>query len=156
VLVAFDTLENAVSAVAEIFQQGLTPSAMEFMEKAAVRAAEERQGKTFPNNTAEAQLLIEVDGNHEGSLDEDIQTIAGVVEKYGAVDILLADDRQKVEDVWALRRGIGEAVKSISCVSPPACPGRQRNLRPARIDLHLLWPCGGRQRPCEYPQERAW
>jgi glycolate oxidase len=127
VLVAFDTLENAVSAVAEIFQQGLTPSAMEFMEKAAVRAAEERQGKTFPNNTAEAQLLIEVDGNHEGSLDEDIQTIAGVVEKYGAVDILLADDRQKVEDVWALRRGIGEAVKSISAykeedtVVPRAC-----------------------------------
>jgi glycolate oxidase len=114
ILVAFDSLKNATSAVAEIFQNGITPAATEFMEKSAVKAAEEKLGKKFPNGDAEAQLLIEVDGNYNKSLAQDIHVIAGVVEKFGAVDILLAEDRQKVEDVWALRRAIGDAVKSIS------------------------------------------
>jgi glycolate oxidase len=113
-LVPFNSLEAAVQSVAGIFQAGITPSALEFMERAAVRAAEERQGKKFPNSDAEAQLLVEVDGNSEEALAGDIEAIARVVGAHGAADILLADDRQKVEDVWALRRGIGEAVKSIS------------------------------------------
>lgn len=114
VLVAFHTLEEAAAAVAGIFQRGITPSALEFLERAAVQAAEERQGKHFPNGNAAAQLLIEVDGNNEEALTEEIIAIAEVVEQHNAADVLLAEDRQKVEEVWALRRGIGEAVKSIS------------------------------------------
>lgn len=113
-LVAFATMEDAASAVADIFQHGVTPSAMEFMERAAVRAAEQQLGKKFPNGEAEAQLLIEVDGNYEETLVRDIEVIAGVVEKYSPLDVLLAEDKQKVADVWALRRCMGEAVKSIS------------------------------------------
>lgn len=113
-LVAFSSIEDATAAVAVIFQRGITPSALEFMERAAVRAAEERLGKKFPNGEAEAQLLIEVDGNYEDSLNKDIEVIAAVVEEHRPLDVLLAEDRQKIEDVWALRRSMGEAVKSYS------------------------------------------
>jgi len=113
-LVAFETLEVAADAVGAIFQHGITPSAMEFMERAAVQAAEERQGKTFPNGGAGAQLFIEVDGNYEEGLTHDIVAIADVVEKHGALSVLVAEERPKVEAIWALRRGVGEAVKSIS------------------------------------------
>ena len=113
-LVPFDSLEAAVESVAGIFQAGITPAALEFMERAAVRAAEERQGKKFPRGDAEAQLLVEVDGNSEEAIAADVQAIADVVGAHGGADIVIADDRRKVEDVWALRRGIGEAVKSIS------------------------------------------
>ncbi len=113
-LVAFNSLEDAATAVADIFQNGITPSAIEFMEKSAVKAAEGKLDKRFPNGDAEAQLLIEVDGNYDDGLTRDIEIIASVVEKHKAVDVLIAEERQKVEDVWALRRAIGEAVKSIS------------------------------------------
>jgi glycolate oxidase len=113
-LVAFASLEDAAETVAEIFQRGVTPSALELMEKAAVKAAEAHLGKVFPNGNAEAQLFIEVDGNYEEALQKDIEVIAEVVEQHHAVDVLLAEERQKVEDVWALRRGMGEAVKAIS------------------------------------------
>jgi glycolate oxidase len=114
VLVAFASLEEAAGAVARIFQEGITPAAVEFLERAAVKVAEERQGKKFPNGDAAAQLLIEVDGNDENLLQQEILAIAEVVNRSGAVDVLLAEDRGKVEEVWTLRRGIGEAVKSIS------------------------------------------
>lgn len=114
ILAAFSTLEDGTDAVARIFQKGITPSAIEFMEKAAVKAAEERQNKKFPNSEAEAQLFIEVDGNYTEQLDRDIELIAEVIEEFKPLDVVLAEDEQKVADVWSLRRGIGEAVKSIS------------------------------------------
>jgi glycolate oxidase subunit GlcD len=113
-LVAFASLEEAAAAVASIFQQGVTPAAIEFMERAAVEAAVARTGKPFPNAGAGAQLLIEVDGNHLESLDREIQTIAAALEKEKAREILLAEEPHKIEEVWALRKSIGESVKSIS------------------------------------------
>ncbi len=114
VLVAFNSIDDATASVASIFQRGITPSALEFMERAAVKAAEDRLGKKFPNGEAEAQLLIEVDGNYEEGLNKDIEVIAEVVEKHHSLDVLLAEDTQKIADVWALRRSMGEAVKSYS------------------------------------------
>ncbi len=114
ILAAFNSLEDATETVIKIFQNGITPSAIEFMEKAAVKAAEQRQNKKFPNGDAEAQLFIEVDGNYPEMLDKDIELIAEVIAEFNPLDVVLAEDPQKVNDVWSLRRGIGEAVKSIS------------------------------------------
>lgn len=113
-LAAFNSVENCISSVAEFYKSGLTPSALEFLTRDAVKAAEEHLGKPFPNSDSEAQLLIELDGNNEAVLDEEIGIIAEVSEKFGVQDIILAEDRQKMEDLWALRRSVGEAVKSIS------------------------------------------
>lgn len=113
-LVAFPTLEDAAAAVASVFHQGVTPAALEFMERSAVRAAEEKLGKKFPNGDAGAQLLIEIDGSSLETIDREIQETAAVVERHGATDVLLAEDRKQIADVWALRKSIGESVKSIS------------------------------------------
>jgi len=113
-LAAFNSIEDCAKTVSKIFQSGITPSALELMEKSAMKAAEKQLSKKFPNGDAEAQLLIEVDGNHEEGLDKDIEAIAEIVTENGAYDVLLAEDNQKMNELWALRRCIGEAVKSIS------------------------------------------
>ncbi|MCX7877500.1 MAG: FAD-binding protein [Ignavibacteria bacterium] len=113
-LAAFKTLEDATDATTAIFQGGVVPSAIEFMEKSAVKAAEARQNKKFPNSDAEAHLLIEIDGNSSEQIDSDINRVAEILESFNVHDAVLAEDEGKVADVWSLRRGIGEAVKSIS------------------------------------------
>lgn len=113
-LAAYNNIEDCAKTVAKIFQYGITPSAIELMENSAMRAAERQLSKKFPNGDAAAQLLIEVDGNHEESLDKDVEAIAEIVTENGAYDVLLAEDNQKMNELWALRRCIGEAVKSIS------------------------------------------
>ena len=113
-LAAYNSIEECASTVAKIFQAGITPSALELMEKSAIKAAENQLGKKFPNSEADAQLLIEVDGNYEESIDKDIEAIAEIVTEQGAFDIILAEDQNKMDELWALRRCIGEAVKSIS------------------------------------------
>jgi len=113
-LAAFDSVGNCIKSVAEFYKAGLIPSALEFLTKDAVKAAENHLGKPFPNSDSLAQLLIELDGNYESVLNEEVEKIAEVAEKFCVTDIILAEDRQKMEDLWALRRSVGEAVKSIS------------------------------------------
>lgn len=113
-LAGFNSIEDSVSAVAKIFQEGITPAAIEFIEKSAIKAAEEKLNKTFPNSNMEAHLLIEVDGNYSEVIDKEIQLIAEVLEQFNVGEIILAEERQKIESIWDLRRSIGEAVKSIS------------------------------------------
>lgn len=113
-LAAYNNVEDCAKTVAKIFQSGITPSALELMENSAMQAAERQLSKKFPNGDAAAQLLIEVDGNHEEGLDKDIEAIAELVMENGAYDVLLAEDNQKMNELWSLRRCIGEAVKSIS------------------------------------------
>ena len=65
------------------------------------------------------------------SIEKDIEKIAALSEKFGAYDIILAEDRQKMEDIWALRRSVGEAVKSI-------CPYKEEDTVVPRANLPKL------------------
>ncbi len=113
-LIAFNSVNDCISSVSEIYRSGVNPAALEFLEKAAIKAAESQLSKVFPNSEAEAQLLIEIDGNDEEQLNSEVGKIADTIEKFNPLDIILAEDRSKMEELWALRRSVGEAVKSIS------------------------------------------
>lgn len=113
-VVPFDDGQAAARALTKIFMARLTPSAAEYLEGAAVRCAEAKFGKSFPQSDAEAHLLLELDGNDRARLDKDAETVAEICLAEGARDVLLADERQKMADIWEMRRGIGEAVKSVS------------------------------------------
>ncbi len=110
----FDDGEAAARALTKIFMARLVPSAAEYLEGKAVRCAEEKFGKTFPQSDAEAHLLLELDGNDRALLERDVETVGDICLGEGARDVLLADDQAKMDDLWMMRRGIGEAVKSVS------------------------------------------
>ncbi len=116
ILVPFYQMEQACQAVAAIFAAGITPSALEFMEKDAIDWS-----LKFIDNIAinikdnhQAHLLIEVDGSHTESMMQDIEKIVEVMEQYQIDDILFADTVEQKNMLWRMRRLIGEAVKSNS------------------------------------------
>lgn len=112
-LAPFGDVVSAARAVTEIFKARIVPCACEYMERAAVEAAERRKGVKLPVS-GEAVLLIEVDGNDEPLLDRDAERIAEICMAAGAPDVFPADDAEKRRFVWDLRRSIGEAVKAMS------------------------------------------
>ena len=114
ILVPFKSAIDACSAVASIFKAGITPSALEFMERFAVdwtiKFIDDAQLEM--KNDVEALLLVEVDGNNEDLLFEDIQQIVEVVEKHNCdQNILFAEDQAQKDQLWFIRRRIGEAIK---------------------------------------------
>ncbi len=115
-LVPFASAEKACEAVSEIFKAGITPSAMEFMERDAIdwvlRFVDDVQLPV--GEEIQAHLLIEVDGNDVDVLMKDCETVAGIVEQFGADSVLFADNQNDKEALWKLRRRVAEAVKSHS------------------------------------------
>ena len=115
-LVGFPSAEQACACVAAIFQAGIEPSALEFMERDAVLLAQEFTGDRSLNVPDEiaAHLLIEVDGFRQEDLMPQVEALLLVLEAHGADDPLFADDEAAKDRLWFLRRRVGEAVKAAS------------------------------------------
>lgn len=115
-LVPFTSAEKACEAVGATFRAGITPSAMEFMERDAIDWSIQYAGEVNFSIKAEWQalLLIEVDGNNMEVLFNDCETISQIMTEHGCDEILMADSADQKASLWKIRRKVGEAVKSNS------------------------------------------
>jgi len=115
-LVPFTSPEKACEAVSAIFKAGLTPSAMEFMEREALEWTMNftKESPIQLKDDEQAHLLIEVDGNDTEVLFKDCEIIASVVEKFDCGEIMFAETEAQKDALWFLRRRVGEAVKATS------------------------------------------
>ncbi|HRO38513.1 MAG TPA: FAD-linked oxidase C-terminal domain-containing protein [Flavobacteriales bacterium] len=115
-LVPFRDERKACEAVAAVFRAGITPSALEFMERDAIdwTLRYVRGVSVSIADDTKAHLLVEVDGNHADVLMRDCETILGVMEQHDCQEVLFAETAAEKEGLWKLRRRVGEAVKSNS------------------------------------------
>lgn len=116
-LVPFSSAFKACEAVAAIFNAGITPSALEFMERDAIDWTlnfVDTPPQLDIKDHHQAHLLIEVDGNDQEVLFTECEKIAEVVQGFEADEIMLADSEAQKEALWFLRRRVGEAVKATS------------------------------------------
>lgn len=112
-LVPFRSLEKAGEAVSAIFRAGYTPSALELVEIDALRIVSAHLNDTtvLIDDTTEAHLIIEVDGNHQETLMNEMEAIAGLLANFDCGEIYFADDEQQKAALWKLRRRVAEVVK---------------------------------------------
>lgn len=117
-LVSFRSAIKACEAVSAIFRAGIVPSCLEFMERQAIDIAKNylQDERINVKKNTEAQLIIEVDGNHLDSLYEDCEKINQVLEAFDCDEVLFADDEATKNSLWVLRRNLNYAVKDYSAV----------------------------------------
>ena len=114
-LVPFRSAEKACEAVSAVFRAGITPSALEFMERDAIDwTLKFTEMNMLINEDIQAHLLVEVDGNDMDMLFKDCEKITKVMEQYECDEILFADSTFQKDQLWKMRRAVGEAVKSNS------------------------------------------
>ena len=114
-LVPFRSSEKACEAVSAVFRAGITPSALEFMERDAIDWTMNFSDISVPvEDDIQAHLLVELDGNDMDLLFKDCERVAAVMETYDCGEILFADSASQKDQLWRLRRAVGEAVKSNS------------------------------------------
>jgi glycolate oxidase len=115
-LVPFASAEKACESVSAVFKAGIVPSAMEFMERDAIDwALKYVSGLSMeiaPH--VQAHLLIELDGNDLDALMNDAEKISVIMQEFESEEILFADTEEQKQNLWRMRRCIGEAVKSHS------------------------------------------
>jgi glycolate oxidase len=115
-LVPFYDSSKACEAVAKIFQAGIVPSGLEFMERDAILWTLPYEPETIINvkETHQAHLLIEVDGFDTEVLIQECEKIMEVLSYFETDEILFAETQAQKDQLWKLRRKVGEAVKSHS------------------------------------------
>jgi len=111
-LAAFDNVEKAAQAVADIIAAGITPAGLEMMDGLALRAAEDFAHAGYPK-AAEAILLCELDGA-AADVAEEAERVGALLFAAGAVEVRAARDEDERKRFWAGRKNAFPAVGRIA------------------------------------------
>jgi len=111
-MAAFDNVETAGQAVADIIAEGILPAGLEMMDKPSLRAAEDFVHAGYPTEAA-AILLCEVDGDNE-EVSEEIARVRQRLLDSGATEVRTASDDAERARFWAGRKAAFPAVGRIS------------------------------------------
>lgn len=103
-------LESVGKTVKDIFKAGISPSALEFMDKLAINAVEDFGHFGLPRD-AEVILLIEVDG-HPKAIEEEIIEVAKICQLNGA-NVEIAKTDREAEKLWEARRSLSPAISKL-------------------------------------------
>lgn len=109
-LVSFQDLEAAGSAVAKMIAAKVIPRAVEFIDRSALDVVEAHKPIGLPKNS-EAVLLIELDG-YPATIRKEAERVATVCSSLGG-EITVAEDRFARERLWEARRSISPALKNL-------------------------------------------
>ncbi|MEM7129722.1 MAG: FAD-linked oxidase C-terminal domain-containing protein [Chloroflexota bacterium] len=111
-LAAYDSLEAAGNAVADVVASGLLPGAMEIMDSLAIEAAEASVNAGYPQDAA-ALLIVELEGDNV-QVEAEFEELLTVINGSGAYEIRVANDDDERTRIWKGRKGAFSAVGRLS------------------------------------------
>lgn len=110
-LIPFPSLAQAIGTVPLIVSSKVIPTAVEFMEREVIMDSEQYLGKSFPDNQADAYLLLKFDGQSVEEISKYYDSVAQICLEQGALDLLIADTDERAESIWKARGAFLEAIK---------------------------------------------
>ena len=111
-LAFFEGTEAAGHVVSDIVAEGVTPSAIEMMDRLAIEASEDATGAGYRRD-AGAALLVELDGP-EAECTACLERVVALCERRGATEVRVARDDAERELVWRARKAAFAAMGRIS------------------------------------------
>lgn len=151
-LCLFKTSKEAIGIAAKIVTlSGITPTAIEFMDKNSIKASCEYLNESIPYQQAGAMLLITVDSPDEQQVEREYESIGQLCLDAGAIEVYVADNATTSERIWKVRRNIGEAYNVISrrqspediVVPPAAIAAMVTKLEELSDKYDVMIPCFG-------------
>ncbi|MBM7634585.1 FAD-binding oxidoreductase [Geomicrobium sediminis] len=110
-LVLFDDLIDSGKAISAILREGITPSKLEIMDQASIKAVEAYQPTGLPIDV-EALLLIEIDG-HPLAIEEEAEQVRGCCLKNGAREVQIAKSAEEASKFWQARKLVSPAIVQV-------------------------------------------
>jgi glycolate oxidase len=130
-IVPFVSLKRALEAVFALLKSGSLPLAVEFLEKDVLLMAKTLMDKNWPSLAGEADLMIMLDGKNEEELFKTAEEIERICLSYGAIEVFVAEDKRKQEEILEIRSHLYELLK------PHLVEEMDISLPPAELTAHL-------------------
>jgi len=117
-LVAFDSIEEAGTAVSAIIAHGLAPATLELMDQKIMRILEDFTHAGLPVE-AGAALIIETDGYGSSVLPQ-MDEIAAILQEFHPRDMHIAQTTEERDTIWYARKSTGGALTRLAPSYYPA------------------------------------
>lgn len=110
-VVPYGSLEACIETVPKFINSALTPTAIEFIQRDVIDAAERYLGKQFPDKTSDSYLILMFDGNSKPEVNAACDAAADICMASGAIDVFLCNTDERKDAVWSVRGACLEAIK---------------------------------------------
>ncbi len=111
-LLIFADVQEAARAVTAVLAGGILPRTLELLDEVSIRAVDGK-GFNFPAGTG-AAVLAEVDGNQAEAVFAELAALGEIAAAHGAKETLLAEGEAQRERLWAARRTVSTALRSLA------------------------------------------
>ena len=118
VLVSFESLKTGIDTVINIIQENANPTAIEFIERNVVELGERYLNLKFPEPNAVAYILLTFDGDSLDEIEKNINKVKKVAEEKDALNVLVLDDEETINNVWKIRGALVKSVEEVSEQEP--------------------------------------
>lgn len=109
-LLPFKNVIDAAQAVSQILAQGILPRCLELLDDVAISAIADKF--PFPAGCG-AVIIAEVDGAAEQGVFAELTALAEIATRSGALETLLAQDRDQRERLWSARKLVSPALRAL-------------------------------------------
>ncbi|MBT3275791.1 MAG: FAD-binding oxidoreductase [Spirochaetales bacterium] len=110
-VVPFESVSKAIRTVPSISKLGIIPFAVEFLEHSTIACSEKLLNKQWPTHDGTASLMIILDGVNEDFVMAQAEQLAEVMDEQGALDVLIADQKDRQADILEIRSMLYEALR---------------------------------------------
>jgi len=105
-LVAFEGVHNAVECLFSVLQNGILPSAAEFMDQLSYECISDKLNLFIPYEKP-VLLIFEVDGR-ELQVKKDLEILVEITKRYG--NVIAHGYNDEAEDIWSVRRELSPSM----------------------------------------------
>jgi glycolate oxidase len=127
-VISYDSRHQAIDTVPKILQSGITPLAIEYVERYVIESSARELGMTWPATKGQAYLIVILDGDSEDEVYSQGERVSDICERNGAVDILIAERREEQANILKIRSEVYFSLKPnvadvLDITVPPASIG---------------------------------
>ena len=129
-LISYEDRHKAINSVPKILQSGVTPLAIEYVEREVIEISASRLGMTWPATKGHAFLIIILTGDSEDEVYAQGERVSAICERCEAIDILIAERKEEQASILKMRSEIYSSLKEKGLVAdvlditvPPASIG---------------------------------
>ncbi len=113
IILYLNNLVHAADLVVQVFKAGIIPCAMELVDNITINAIADYINTPLKRE-ADAMVLIEVDGHHDGAASDEAQEILSLCNSFdGIIEARLAATEDEAERFWIIRREALPALKAM-------------------------------------------
>ncbi len=114
-LVPFESIEKAIRSVGLLITESKTlPSGIEFIDKRSIYYASKYTGMKLPyQDEVDSYLIVQYEAMSLEEVERLYEKGGKTLQKNGAKDVFIADNRTNSEKIWRMRRNWLESLKAV-------------------------------------------